>query len=131
MAIMQCSIFIYIWWSSTVHYLAFSEWFLFPGTVLSDFELYIRMAQKQMKQYKWTCSGRSENKRFGNVFPGLIVLIPLYWRTLISKKYQLNSFQLKSVVKINNKRKQLTNFEQVSSTVRVASFNFFIQIWTT
>ena len=47
------------------------------------------------------------------------------------RKYQLNSFHLKSVVKINNKRKQLTNFEQVSSTVRVASFNFFIQIWTT
>ena len=47
------------------------------------------------------------------------------------RKYQLNSFHLKSVVKINNKRKQLTNFELVSSTVRVASFNFFIQIWTT
>ena len=41
-AIMQRSIFIYIWWSSIVHYLAFWEWFLFPSTVPSDFELYIR-----------------------------------------------------------------------------------------
>ena len=79
--LMQCPIFIYILWSSTVHYLAFSEWFLFPSTVLSDFELYIRMAQKQMKQHKWTYSRLSENKWFINVFPGLIILIPLYWKT--------------------------------------------------
>ena len=48
-AIMQCSIFIYIWWSSTVHYLANSEWFPFPSTVLSDFELYIRWSNTSQR----------------------------------------------------------------------------------
>ena len=48
-AIMQRSIFIYIWWSSIVHYLAFWEWFLFPSTVLSDFELYIRWSNTSQR----------------------------------------------------------------------------------